>query len=178
MAIDEQAIQATGDLLQRYALAIIIAPRPSVGLEPFRQASGILIAIDRKHFLVTAHHVVERDFKQIERVEPRVLLHLGATQFKPKDRLVHVDADADVAFLDVTQHEAEAVGSWIYDSTTWPPETPGLGAMVGIAGYPKVIRMREGPKKWKFNAFVTQTPLSSVNERQLSCAFKREEWVE
>ena len=178
MTSDDQAIKLTGELIQNYATPVILAPRPSAGLEPFHHASGVLVEMGKRHFLVTALHVVKRHFERLEGAAPGLLVHLGEAQFKPKDRLVRADADADVAFLGVTQQEAEAVGSWIYRASSWPPAPPSVGEMIGVAGYPAVIRLRHGPKKWEFRGFATQTPLSSANDRQFSCAFTRNEWVE
>jgi len=133
MTVDESAIRATGELIQGYAAPIILAPRPSVGGKEFHNASGVFIELRKKYFFVTALHVV-RDFCKILEREPALLAHLGYTQFDIRDRLVHPDADADVAFLSVTQDEAEAVASWIYRPLEWPPVTPGVETLVGIAG--------------------------------------------
>lgn len=121
---------------------------------------------------------MERDFKAIRNREPGLLAHLGDLQFDPDDRLVHRDPDADLALLEVTRAEAEAVGRWIYFPPSWPPPPVTPGAPVGIAGYPAVVRERIGEKRVGFRGLTTQTPISSVNERQMSCAFNREEWIE
>jgi len=170
-------LRATGDLIVGYAYAAILAPRPSLGGE-FHGASGVFVELRGRYFFVTANHVVSHDFDAIRLREPNLVMHLGDAQFVPASRVIYADPDADVAFLEVTQAEAEAVGRWIYRPLLWPPEPPRVGDLMGIAGYPACIRMREGTRRVEFRGFATQTPLTSINDRQMLCAFNRAEWVE
>ena len=140
MDSERAAIEATGDLIVRYAGAIILAPPPSVAGE-FHSASGLFVEWNDQYFFLTAHHVVGRDYEVIRARDPAVLAHLGALQFEPSQRLVCYDSGADTAVLRVSQEEVKAVDRWVYHVDHWPPAPPRIGQLVGIAGYPAQIRV-------------------------------------
>ncbi len=154
----------TGDLIQGYAGAMIIGPRPSEG-EEINHGSGIIVDYCDAFFFVTAWHVLDA-YQGKTGDDDRVIAHLAFAQFDAGDRIVAKDQDADVVFLRISKEEADALGTWRYAPPRWPPTVPEAGQLVGLVGYPGVVLQRSGPKTVHFNAFAVQTEVTSVNEER------------
>ena len=173
---EEMAVKASGDLVLGYAAAIILGARPSRG-GAIQTASGIFVELRDRFFFLTARHVLD-DYDRLRKHNPDLLAHLGQTQFNPHERLVYRDDDADLAFLQVSEQETADLGRWIYKPMDWPPAAPEVGDLVDIVGYPGVIRVHQGEKQFHFRGFRTQSEVTNINDRQFSCQFDREQWVE
>jgi hypothetical protein len=174
-----EALREANNLAFGYATAVIIAAPPSVGGE-VNHGSGIIIHLPEGHFLLTAEHVVRSWYTRYPK-EPAVLLHMkhpdGWGQFKAQDRLVLYDKTADVAALRLTEEEAKAGGTYIYEPGEWPPPPPKKDELVHVVGFPKEGRIKLGPKKFEFRSLNLAAPVTHIADPNFKCQLDRSQLV-
>ncbi len=131
------------DAALRYAIPIVIFPRPGTGLTGFG-GTGFVLKTDSETVLVTANHVFE-GFKQRYWSHPENWHWIAGKlpPFDPTERVRYTDRGKDIVLLRLTAEEAQAVCGTLseaIESRLWPPPLPVIGDAVIIAGYPGDLR--------------------------------------
>lgn len=158
---------------QKHATAIMIAPPPSQHGK-LNTASGVILELEGKHFLVTAAHVLAEYEARLQK-DQRVRWQVGAVVFDPSERLVLRDDKSDVALFRLMMTEAPMTQVHISSAVAgWPPPHPSAGDFVIVSGYPAVDRQREGEKQINFNALSAIFQVTTTGPGYFVCQWQRE----
>jgi hypothetical protein len=168
---------------QRHAVAIIIAPPPSVG-GVLNTSSGCILGLDGRVYLLTANHVLdsfERRVVEDSAVRWQVSFPAGADHrlvFDPRGRVRSRSRDQDVVAIELTQQEPEQVGAPICSTPLgWPPPIPTAGDYVAISGYPAMYREREGDRRIIFPALSGVFEVTTSGQYHLVTQWERDRIV-
>jgi hypothetical protein len=130
-------------LAQSYAVPIVYAPPPRHG-GVINGATGTVLKVGLEHFILTASHVLD-GYEKRQVSGERLNWQVGhLPPFDPLSRIAWRDCARDIVLLRLCGDEASQVGSWVVTPSSWPPERPDVGALVLVAGYPKVLREEIG----------------------------------
>jgi hypothetical protein len=157
----------------RWATPSILGPRLNNGSAFFLDLGG------RLH-LVTAAHVY-RGYLAAKRKAQRILCHVGNVEFDPERRLIGLGQNVDVATFDFSYDELRSVGKQalvVADPTAWPPPHPFPGQGAFLAGFPGRSRLWLTSRSVSFGLYVASPRVNSASDRQITCPFEREYWID
>jgi hypothetical protein len=166
------------NLARDHAVPIIFAPPLSIGGK-LNGASGCVLRVGGRTFVVTASHVLAEYEKRVESGEILNWQVGDLPPFEPLSRIAWRDRGRDIVLLHISENEARAIGPCIIsEPPTWPPCLPQEGQFVLMAGYPKVLReedaslglIRSGPWCALFRVTV-------VGEGYCKCLIERKDLI-
>lgn len=130
-------------LVEGYSIPIIFAPPVSMG-GIVNGATGCILELGGRHFLLTASHVLG-GYERRKGDGEQLNFQLGAMPpFDPLPRIAWRSSERDLVFLRLTKDEAET--AWRTNSRItpilngWPPPSPIPGQVVLVAGFPAPLR--------------------------------------
>jgi hypothetical protein len=108
-----------------------------------RSATGILVSVKARHYVITAHHVVAGLEKAL--LDGPAHFQVGRLVFEPRGRIAFEDKLADLAVIAVDSREAASIGCVPYEPIgSWPPPSPKDGDFVHLCGFASANRVN-GP---------------------------------
>jgi len=132
-------------------------------------------------FLVTAAHVYEGYLAKKEEVD-EIVIQLGNIQFNLDEKeLGNFGSEVlDIATFEITTDEIESLNKSILvgNQENWPPSVPADGNGVLFSGYPGQERLELDDAEVNFGIYAALTPIESVSDRNIGCAFDRSEWID
>jgi len=164
-------------LARDLAVPIIFAPPPKTGGE-INGATGTVLELKGKYFVVTASHVLEGYEKRLQSEEGLNFQVGHLPPFDPLPRIAWRDPARDTLLLNLSADEARQVGSCIASTSMgWPPPTPEVGQLVLIAGYPKVLRAVEVQGKVKSGPMSAMFRVTETGDGYFICQIEQEELI-
>ncbi len=165
----------------KYAAPIFWESQSKKKPSPITNGTMFLADFGEGCFAVTANHVYEGYLKdKAEFPKTTCLIAPEAFEAGGKDtipfdleeRLIDRLEDPDIATFNVTESEAEAIGTT--KTMLWPPILPEIGQAVVFTGYPGNEILEVGHRELSFAPFPALMIATSVSEQQISCQFERE----
>jgi hypothetical protein len=127
-------------LAQSFAVPIIFAP-PKRLQGVINGASGSVVKVNDRYFVVTASHVLDGYEERVRSGEKLDWLIGRLPPIDPLRRIEWRDCFKDIVLLRLSEGEAQKVGSTIVSAPEgWPPPVPTEDQVVLVAGYPKTLR--------------------------------------
>jgi hypothetical protein len=129
---------------------------------------------------VTAAHVFN-GYLADKRRSARTICRIGTTQFDPERRLVGLGSNIDIATFDFTYDDLRELGKQaivITDATHWPPPHPFPGQAAFFAGFPGASRIWLSWRSVSFGLYTASPRINSASDRQITCPFEREQWID
>jgi len=157
----------------RWATPSILGPR-------IRNGSAFFLDIGGRLLLVTAAHVYH-GYVASRRKARRILCHVGNARFDPERRLVGLGQNVDIATFDFTYEELRNVGKQplvVCDPASWPPPHPFSGQGAFLAGFAGASRLWLTSRSVSFGLFTASPRINSASDRQITCPFEREYWID
>lgn len=116
---------------------------------------------------VTAAHVVDIYYQEAAQVR-RLTSQLGKIAFDLHEKVLDLDAEADIATFSVSQEEMARIGAPAFDCRTeWPPPVPQAGSPIGLIGFPEQLILPKEIASAEFPAYGALTIADDVSERDI-----------
>jgi hypothetical protein len=175
-----QAVARTACL---YSSAVILRTRDGSILH---NASGFLLMLGDRTYLVTNHHVLKR-YREIAQTRGDATFTFGGKIFEP-EVVDEASDDRDVVTIDVTGEKFDQTvpGYWkdavtmlqAYAPHSWPLAGPTSGEATVTVGWPGKHRASDAKGKLEFAAFpMVGQFVGDVTERGFAIPFDREFWI-
>ena len=135
---------------QRHTLAIIIGPPPDENT-PINTASGCILQLSGRPYLLTAEHVL-KVFEERKATNTSVRWQICSPEgsehyvvFEPLSRVSARTSSHDCVAIELTDAETETLRTPVCTATNgWPPPVPQPGDLISLAGYPRLYRRQSG----------------------------------
>lgn len=130
-------------------------------------------------FAVTAAHVYE-GYLSAKGAHARLVCQVGDVPIDPAAALIDWDLDMDIATFRFSAARVREAGKVVMTGCqpSWPPYPPQVDRGVVFAGFPGVERQRVARRAISWGIYTAGTVASSVSERDVSCAFERDNWID
>lgn len=130
-------------------------------------------------FAVTAAHVYE-GYLAAKGAQARLVCQVGDVSFDPAAALIDCDLDIDIATFRFSAEQVQEAGKVVLTGCqpSWPPYTPQVDRGVVFAGFPGIERRWIARRAINWGIYTGGTVASSVSERDVSCAFERDHWID
>jgi hypothetical protein len=127
-------------------------------------------------FGVTAAHVI-RDYQASKAQGAQLVVQLCETMFDIEAAIIAVDDRLDVATFALTEEQLRATRQEAFNvGADWPPPQPVAEDMIGIIGFPEVMRENVSSQHSVFKAYAAFEFLQDINERELVIALDPEQF--
>ena len=147
----------------------------------FHNGSAFALNCGSGPFIVTAAHVYE-GYLQDKVEHDDMVCQLGNLSFNLEDRLIdcHDSKILDIATFEISEDELKALNKNVLtgSNNNWPPRRAIVDEGVFFAGFPGIERIETDIQECNFGLYASLTPVSSVSERHVGCAFEREEMID
>jgi hypothetical protein len=170
--------QQLANLARDRAVPIIFAPPPSIGGK-MNGASGCVLRLGARTFVVTASHVLAGYEKRIQSGEVLNWQVGKLPPFDPLSRVAWRDAERDIVLLSISENEARNIGPCtISEPPKWPPCLPQEGQFVLVAGYPKALREEDVSLDWIGSGpYSGVFRVTAVGEGHCKCHIERKDLI-
>jgi hypothetical protein len=139
--------------------------------------SAFVLQSSENYYLGTALHVVDAWLRRTEAGE-RLLFQVGHADLPPRDRFVWKSEPDDIAFLEIDAFDVQRIGVLPCETSGgWPPPTPRNGDQLMFAGFPGLLRERDGDNAVNFGSFVGTVSATTVREHHVVSQFEREHLI-
>ncbi|MGL9620951.1 hypothetical protein QRQ56_23330 [Bradyrhizobium sp. U531] len=102
---------------------------------PLRGATTFILRFEKRHFAVTADHVLAQYF-DARRSDARTICQIGECQVWPETTLIGRSAKLDIATFEIDPVQLRAMGAEPFDCRKdWPPINVEDGDSLSLAGY-------------------------------------------
>jgi hypothetical protein len=134
-------------------------------------------------FAVTAAHVYTA-YCEAKRCTKEVVCQLGDMLFDPEAQLINCDdreGGSDIATFRLTPEDVAKINKPVLGSKPgeWPPRPADVGDFAFFAGYPGVSRgMSPGGHYFAAAPYRAVTPITTINEHQITCRFDRDHMLD
>jgi hypothetical protein len=132
-------------------------------------------------FIATAAHVYE-EYLEDKQKHRDLVCQLGDLSFNLEDRLIDYRGSKvlDIATFKISEKELNALNKNVLvgSNSSWPPRRVMKDEGVFFAGFPGLERTEPGVQECNFGLYASLTPVSSVSERHIGCAFERDEMID
>jgi hypothetical protein len=145
---------------------------------PRRLRGGTCFAVrtSQRLFGVTAAHVI-RDYEASKARGAPLVVQLCDVLFNIEGAIIAIDDRLDVATFELTEEQLRAVQREAFNvGADWPPPAPVPGDMIGIIGFPEVMRERLSSQHSVFKAYAAFEFLQDIGERELVLAVDPEQF--
>ncbi len=140
-------------------------------------ATGCIIQLGSRFFVITASHVLE-GYEAWIQDEVGSVWQVGHLGFEPHSRIVWRDKQLDVVMLELSAKEASSVGTGIVSAPHgWPPPLPSTGQLVLISGYPKLLRQTDSPGRIGSGAISSLLVVRTVGDGYFYCQLQHEDII-
>ena len=178
---DEQArVRVVGRemvrLAETHAVPIVFGA-PAWQRGKFNSASGCLVKVGARTFVVSAAHVLDA-FEAERRAADQVIWQVGNFGFDPSGRVAWQDKKLDIVLFELAQSEIARVGSHALSvPPEWPPPKPQVGQFALVSGFPLPLRDRTPTGVIRSGAASAMLPVSAVGNGYAYCQFLREHLI-
>jgi hypothetical protein len=145
--------------------------------------SAFLVDCGQGVFAVTAAHVFMA-YREAKRSTKEVVCQIGDMLFEPEAHLIDCDdreGGSDIATFRLSPDDLGKINKPILRSKLgeWPPLAASVGNFAFFAGYPGVSRgMSPGGHYFAAAPYRAVTPITTINEHQITCRFDRDHMLD
>ncbi|MFC1751471.1 hypothetical protein ACFL2V_22125 [Pseudomonadota bacterium] len=147
----------------------------------FNSGSAFILDLGNGPFLVTAAHVYD-GYLKCKSENTGLVCQLGSITFELESRLI---CRRDPAKLDMATFRISEDEIFELEKTAISDSALSLSRMkievedgVFFGGFPGKLRQETGVRECEFGMYFAFTPVSSVSDRHIGCAFETEEWID
>ena len=126
-------------------------------------------------FAVTANHVYQKYITD-KKSYTNIFCQIGDILFPLEERLIDINEELDIATFRITSDEIRKINK--IELSMWPPSLPDIGKGVLFAGFPGHERFELSSHEVSFGIYAALGTATTVSERNITCQFKRKDWVE
>lgn len=141
-----------------------------------RNGSMFFLNCGEGTFGVTADHVYQ-GYLEAKAALPNLSCQLFGLAITPEHRLIARHTSLDIATFRITDEEVRRIGRRVHQPN-WPPQPPEIGQGVMFAGFPSVERIINDPNEVNFGIYFGSPLVTAVSDRNISCVFERQHWVD
>jgi hypothetical protein len=145
--------------------------------------TAFLIDCGQGVFAVTAAHV-HTAYRDGKRGATDVACQIGDMLFDPEAHLIDCDVrdgGCDIATFRLSPEDVAKINKPVLRSRPgeWPPRPADVGNFAFFAGYPGVSRdMSPGGHYFAAAPYRAVTPITTINERQITCRYDRDHMLD
>lgn len=132
-----------------------------------RGGTCFAVRTSKRLFGVTTAHVI-RDHEVSKARGAPLIGQLCDMPFDIEEAIIAIDDDLDVATFELTEEQLRAIRREAFNvGADWPPPVPVIGDMIGIIGFPEVMREKLSSQHSVFKAYAMFEFLQDIGEREL-----------
>lgn len=145
--------------------------------------TAFLVDCGQGVFAVTAGHVYTA-YCEAKRSTKAVLCQIGDLLFDPEAHLLDCDVregGSDIATFWLSPEDVAKINKPVLSvkPTDWPPRPGNVGNFAFFAGYPGLARgMSPGGRYFAAAPYRAVTPITTINEHQITCRFDRDHMLD
>jgi hypothetical protein len=131
-------------------------------------------------FAVTAAHVYLDGYLPAKRRFPNIACKIGNLDFDPETRLRGHREGLDIVTFEFSYSELASIWKQavLADPAKWPLADPVENQAVFIQGFPRETRLWLTPSAVSFGLYQALTPITLIVDRQITCRFESDRWVD
>lgn len=150
------------------ALALYWHLRDAPWPRKLRGGSCFAIRTSDRLFAVTAAHVI-REYQATNAKGPGLIVQLCDSLIDVDAAIIAIDDELDVATFALTEEQLKATRQEAFNNVgaDWPPPKPEAGDMIGLIGFPEVMREKVSSQQSIFAAWATFEFLQDISDREL-----------
>ena len=133
------------------------------------RGTAFFISIGDAAFAVTAEHVY-RAYMRMKEKGSNVRWKIGGLSFDPEERLIALDDWLDIAIFRMSAKEVEKTRCriFLYNKSSWPPNSPETGSSVVFAGFPTMRAEQKNQQNLCSGVYAMMCRVTAISERKIS----------
>lgn len=175
--------RAEGEFASSITAPIYWADRAQIDKGPIANGTVTFLDCGKGPFAVTAAHVLldqKSGALSLKSAGVDLVTQVGNLVVDIRARLIDFDAAVDLATMHFEEREIRGLGAAILQGhqKSWPPAPPMRDRGVVFAGFPGIERKSSRRLNVDFGAMFGSGVASSISDRNVSCLFERERWID
>jgi hypothetical protein len=144
-----------------------------------RNGSMFFLDLGGRLLAITAAHVY-REYLSTKRRNRRVACYVQNVEFDPELQLRGQRDGIDVVTFDFNYDDLTRIGkqALVAGDKSWPPPHPFSGQGAFLAGFPAASRLWIDWRSISFGLYVGSLRINTASDRQITCPFEREYWID